>query len=49
VLVLRLVLGLSQAETAELTGVAEGTVASTLSDAKRSMRTALQNDPEVTP
>lgn len=54
VLVLRLVLGLSQAEAAALTGIAEGTVASTLSDAKRSMRTALQddpapNDPEVTP
>jgi RNA polymerase sigma-70 factor (ECF subfamily) len=48
VLVLRLVLGLSQAETATLTGLAEGTVASTLSDAKRSLRTALQ-DPEVTP
>ncbi|MCX6522342.1 MAG: sigma-70 family RNA polymerase sigma factor [Actinobacteria bacterium] len=53
VLVLRLVLGLSQAETAALTGIAEGTVASTLSDAKRSLRTALQddpfqNDPEVT-
>ncbi len=54
VLVLRLVLGLSQAETAALTGIAEGTVASTLSDAKRSLRTALHddpspNDPEVTP
>ena len=49
VLVLRLVLGLSQTETAALTGIAEGTVASTLSDAKRSLRTALQNDPEVTP
>lgn len=48
VLVLRLVLGLSQAETAALLGLAEGTVASTLSDAKRSMRTELQNDPEVT-
>ena len=53
VLVLRLVLGLSQAETAALIGLAEGTVASTLSDAKRALRTALQhdehpNDPEVT-
>lgn len=49
VLVLRLVLGLSQTETAALLGLAEGTVASTLSDAKRSMRTELQNAPEVTP
>ncbi len=45
VLVLRLVLGLSQAETATLTGLAEGTVASTLSDAKRAMRAALHEDP----
>lgn len=43
VLVLRLVLGLSQAETAAVTGLADGTVASTLSDAKRSMRAALRD------
>ena len=56
VLVLRLVLGLSQAETAAVTGLAEGTVASTLSDAKRSLRSAMADersdrakDPEVTP
>lgn len=56
VLVLRLVLGLSQSETAAVTGLAEGTVASTLSDAKRSMRTAIADepndrtsDPEATP
>ncbi|MFN8022300.1 MAG: sigma-70 family RNA polymerase sigma factor [Acidimicrobiales bacterium] len=49
VLVLRLVLGLSQSETGALLDLADGTVASTLSDAKRAMRRLLSvDDPEVT-
>jgi RNA polymerase sigma factor (sigma-70 family) len=46
VLVLRHVLGLSQAETAATLGIAEGSVASSLHDARRSMRIALQLDDE---
>jgi DNA-directed RNA polymerase specialized sigma24 family protein len=43
VVVLRLVLGLSQAETARLLGIAEGSVGSALHDARRRLQATIRS------